>query len=169
MENQPKSLRALFADAENLRKGFETSGLSPISSEFQETLTSAIATYEECLRVASQVSLFSPNESLEDLNSGDLQYLLINYHLAELTQRITSGDRKANVLKARLFYERFLRLLDTYDVLSRSDSKLYETYTDNPNTFSTASTTDAVARRDTKIARFKEEKELKRKLEVCLT
>jgi hypothetical protein len=168
MDGQPRSLRALFADAEVLRQNSETSGLSPISPEFQENLTSAIATYEECLQVASQVSLFSPNESLEDINSGDLQYLLINYHLAELIQRITSGNRKGNVLKARQCYESFLKLLDQYDMFSKSDSRMYEQYTDNPDKFATASTTDAQARRDTKIARFKEEKELKRKLEVCL-
>lgn len=167
MDDQPRSLRVLFSDAEALRKGFETSGLSPTSSEFQENLTSAIATYEECLKVASQVSLFSPNESLEDTNSGDLQYLLINYHLAELIQRITFGNRKANVLKARECYESFLKLLDQYDIFLKADSRMYEQYTDSPGTFATASTTDAQARRDTKIARFKEEKELKRKLEVC--
>lgn len=166
MDEQPRSLRVLFSDAEGLRQGAESSSLSPMSSEFQENLTSAIATYEECLKVARQVSLFSPNESLEDINSGDLQYLLINYHLAELIQRITSGNRKANVLKARQCYESFLKLLDQYDMFSKADSSMYEQYMDSPDTFATASTTNAQARRDTKIARFKEEKELKRKLEV---
>ncbi|QDS73206.1 hypothetical protein FKW77_003047 [Venturia effusa] len=165
MDDQPRSLRALFSDAEALRKRLESSALSPTSSEFQENLTSAIATYEECLKVARQVSLFSPNESLEDINSGDLQYLLINYHLAELIQQLTTGNRKANVLRARQCYESFLKLLDQYDMFSKADSRLYELYTDSPDTFATASTTDAQARRDTKISRFKEEKELKRKLE----
>lgn len=43
---------------------------------------------------------------------------------------------------------------------------MYEQYRDNPNDFSTASLTDAVARRQTKINRFREEKTLKAKLEV---
>jgi hypothetical protein len=47
-----------------------------------------------------------------------------------------------------------------------SDKKLYNTYTESPTTFSTISTTDPSARRGAKIANFKAEKELKKKLEV---
>lgn len=43
--------------------------------------------------------------------------------------------------------------------------RLHRVHEDKAN-FSTASTRDAAARRDAKIARFREEKELKRKLEV---
>jgi hypothetical protein len=57
-------------------------------------------------------------------------------------------------------------LLDSYDILNASDVKLFETYTEDKANFSTANTRDAAARRDAKIARFREEKELKRKLEV---
>lgn len=96
--------------------------------------------------------------------------MAISYQLAELVQKIT-GDvaaRKENLLRARDFYDRFLKLLDSYDVLGKSDSKLYETYVEDRNSFSTASTKDVAARRDAKIARFREEKELKKKLEVSL-
>lgn len=96
--------------------------------------------------------------------------MAISYQLAELVQKIT-GDvaaRKENLLRARGLYDRFLKLLDSYDVLGKSDSKLYETYLEDRNSFSTASTKDVAARRDAKIARFREEKELKKKLEVSL-
>lgn len=92
--------------------------------------------------------------------------MLIDYHLAELLQKITGADRKLHLSKARQSYEKFFKLLDSYDVLSKSDAKLYEKYKESPNFFSTASTTDASARRETKIARFRAEKELKAKLEV---
>lgn len=59
-----------------------------------------------------------------------------------------------------------MKLLDSYDVLSTSDAKLWEAYTEDKEHFSTANTKDAAARRATKIARFREEKELKQKLEV---
>ncbi|OCK73730.1 type 2A phosphatase-associated protein 42 [Lepidopterella palustris CBS 459.81] len=164
MENEPKSLRALFTEAEAKRQELD-SFPNPNSTPFQELLAAAIATYEECLRVVAQVGLFSPNETLDDISSGDLQYMLINYHLAELLLRITGGDRKSYLKDARVDYERFLKLLDSYDILSKSDARLLEKYLDNEDTFSMASTTDAAARRETKISRFKEEKELKRKLE----
>lgn len=68
---------------------------------------------------------------------------------------------------SREHYEKFLKLLDSYDILSREDARLYERYREKPDSFSTASVTDAAARRQTKINRFKEEKALKQKLEVC--
>jgi immunoglobulin-binding protein 1 len=167
MDNQTKSLRQLFVEAEAQRKTLDGFS-STTDSSFQENLASAIAGYEECLRVADAVSLFSPNETLDDLNTNDLQYLLIRYHLAELTLKVTGGDRKANVLKAKEQYERFLKLLDQYDLLSKGDSKLYEEYKENPSSFSIASTNDAYKRREMKIQRFKEEKNLKKKLEARL-
>ena len=51
-------------------------------------------------------------------------------------------------------------------MLSSGDRKLYETYNENPSSFSLAPVNDAAARREVKIARFREEKELKQKLEV---
>jgi immunoglobulin-binding protein 1 len=98
------------------------------------------------------------------------RYMAIAYHLAELAQKVRStdvADRKKNLLRARDYLERFVKLLDSYDVLSKSDAKMWEAYLEDRNQFSTASTKDAEARRNTKIARFREEKELKQKIEVC--
>lgn len=96
----------------------------------------------------------------------------INYHLAELIQKVFTPEvsaRKEHLLQARARYELFLKLLDSYDMLSKGDAKLFESYNEDKQNFSTVSTKDAAARRDVKIARFREEKELKRKLEVHLT
>lgn len=93
----------------------------------------------------------------------------INYHLAELIQKIFNTDvsaREANLLQARIHYERFLKLLDSYDLLEKANAKLLEEYNEDKNNFSTVSTRDAALRRDVKIARFRQEKELKQKLEV---
>lgn len=74
-------------------------------------------------------------------------------------------NRRQALLNAREQFDKFLRLLDSYDILSQADAGLYERYTESPSSFSTASTTDAAARRQTKISRFKDEKALKTKLE----
>jgi len=80
--------------------------------------------------------------------------------------RLNSQDRKSTLQKAREAYERHLTLLDHYEILSTTDKKLYNDYTEAPTTFSTILTKDPNARRDAKIANFKQEKELKKKLEV---
>ena len=68
--------------------------------------------------------------------------------------------------RAQKAYERYLSLLDNYNMLNAKDRRLYERYLDDRDDFSLISTTDAAARRDTKIARYKQENELKLKLEV---
>ncbi|KAF2473916.1 type 2A phosphatase-associated protein 42 [Lindgomyces ingoldianus] len=166
MDDKPRSIRGLFTDADRKRQAIFSSPDSN-STSFQENLNITIATYESCLELSEQVSLFSSNETLDDVSSSDLQYMTICYQLADLVQKIT-GDlsiRKENLLKARGFYERFLKLLDSYDMLGKSDSRLLEAFLENKDQFSTASMKDAAARRGTKVARFREEKELKRKLE----
>ena len=95
------------------------------------------------------------------------RYLLINYRLAGLIQRVAHKDRKNLLARAREAYERYLNQLDQYEILSASDKKLYQQYLESPTTFATISTTDANVRRNAKIANFKQEKDLKKQLEVC--
>jgi hypothetical protein len=66
------SIKSLFASAESKRHGIETA-LDSSGSTFKENLAAAIASYEETRLVADRLSLFSPNETLEDIASGDLQ------------------------------------------------------------------------------------------------
>ncbi|KAK3707473.1 Type 2A phosphatase-associated protein 42 [Vermiconidia calcicola] len=164
MAEGDRSLRSVHEEAEQKRSAIENSYDSK-SSTFQQNLLLAIQLYEQCLSIAHRISLFSPNESLEDISTADLQYLLLNYRIADLIIRVNSRERKASLQRAQKSYERYLRRLDDYDMLSKSDAALLEQYQDAPITFSTASTSDPAARRETKIRRFKEEKVLKQKLE----
>ncbi|PBP21905.1 type 2A phosphatase-associated protein 42 [Diplocarpon rosae] len=161
-----QSIKSLFRLAEQQRKDIEASWDSNTAT-YQQNVAAAIATYDDCLKLADRLSLFSPNETLEDLTSGDLQYLLINYRLADLFLRVSGGDRKATLQKARDAYERYLSLLDQYEILTEPQKKLYTIYTEYPTTFSTINSSDPNARRGAKIANFKLEKELKSKLEFA--
>lgn len=166
MATEAKTLRTVFFEAEAHRKKLETFS-SSTSAEFQENLAAALKGYEDSWKMVQQLSLFSPNEAVDDINSGDLQFLPIDYYIAELIQKATGGDRKLNLLQAVDHYVRFLKLLDSYDILSKPEANFLEQYIEDPTAFSTASTTDPAQRRATKISRFKQEKELKTKLEVC--
>lgn len=168
MDDEPRSLKAVFAAAESKRLALESSAFSPNSPEYADAVSSAVKLYQDSLARASLLSIFSSNESLEDLSTADLPFLLINFHLAELTQRLPSSStqqRKRVLSTARDTYERYLHQLDSYGLLSTRYKKLLEQYTDSPTTFSVISTTDPAARRNTKIAIFKAEKELRAKLD----
>lgn len=184
MADSQSNIRVLFAAGQNQRKRLESSWEAS-NTLYQENVRAAIRTFEECRSLADRIQLFSQNETEDDISSGNLQYgslhpfwrqstdhayryLMIDYYLAELTLRDTTLSRKFILLHAQDAFERFLTLLDTYSLLStKGDSSLYETYLDNRTTFTTAASSDAAARRDTKIARFRQETDLKRKLEVC--
>jgi immunoglobulin-binding protein 1 len=72
MADETQSLRGLFSRAERGREELSSS-YETNSPTYQENLSATIATYEESQKIAEQVSLFSPNESLEDISSSSLQ------------------------------------------------------------------------------------------------
>jgi hypothetical protein len=182
MTERPHSLQALFAAAKVQKKALESS-LEPNSESYRDRVSATIANLEECQKLVSQVSLFSSNESLEDVSTSDLQYgpfiggfilgtdslqrfLTVEYLLAEVLQRSSTPDRENILRQALIEYEKYLTRLDEYELLSTSDKKLFERYLENPSVFALASMNDAANRREVKVARFRQEKELKQKLEV---
>jgi hypothetical protein len=168
MEGESRTLKSSFAVAEEKRLALE--GMYEATSVgYREELEAAIDAYVDCLEQISRLSLFSDNETLEDISTSDMPYLLVNYHLAELIQKTptpTPHDRRRVLNTTREVYERLLHLLDGYGLLDGSQIKLLEQYSEDPTKFSTISTgADAAARRNAKIANFKMEKELRQKLD----
>lgn len=165
--DEPRTLKSIFADAEEKRHALENT-YEAASPRYKDDLSAAIDDYLECLQLISKLSIFSPNESVEDISTSDLPYLLVNFHLAELTQKISAAsphERRTVLDRARDAYERFLHVLDSYALLAPPYAKLLESYTDDPAAFSTVSASDPSARRNAKISNFKAEKELRQKLD----
>lgn len=71
-----QSIKSLFSSAERHRKDIEASW-DANTATYQQNLAATISTYEDCLKLADRLSLFSHNETLEDLTSGDLQYVSV--------------------------------------------------------------------------------------------
>lgn len=73
MSSEDQSIKGLFSKAERAREELAAS-YEPNSPTYQENLENAIATYVQCLKKVEDFSLFSPNETLEDVSSSDIQY-----------------------------------------------------------------------------------------------
>ena len=73
MAMPPSNIRALFATGQTQRKQLESSWEAS-SSLYQENLRAALGTFEECRILADRISMFSQNETEDDVSSGDLQY-----------------------------------------------------------------------------------------------
>jgi hypothetical protein len=167
MAEQPRTLKSVFQSAEGKRLAIEGS-YEMTSLTYQDDIAEALKSYEECIQIIDKVSLFSANESLEDISTSDLPYLLVLYRIAELLQKVSTSsplERRRVLESTREAYEKFLHLLDSYSILAPQDSKILAEYNEDPINFSTISTKDPNARRNAKIANFKAEKQLKQKLE----
>ena len=164
MTDSDFNLRELFDTAKNLAKGLER--LESSSQIYQDKLRRAISTFERCQVVADNISLFSPNETADDISSADLQYLTIDFWLGNLYARQQSSERKSTLQQSQGVYDRYLNRLEDYGLLSNDDKRLWERFQEDKATFSLLGTGDATQRRNTKIARYRQEMELKQQLEV---
>lgn len=84
---------------------------------------------------------------------------------ADVLMKQHGAGRLKTLEVARSSYRSFLSLCESYGLLGDFERKAFLRSADpSPNAFNFHS--DAAARRDSKIARYKQEKELKAKLEV---
>jgi len=72
MSGNQESLRSLYDSGERLRKEIEDS-YDYNSPAYQQRLQTAIRTFRECENLVDQISLFSVNESLEDVVSSEIR------------------------------------------------------------------------------------------------
>lgn len=70
MEDQ--NIKSLYVKAERYRQEIESSYDSSTDT-YRQNLLAAIESYEECRKLVDRLALFSPNESSDDISSGDLQ------------------------------------------------------------------------------------------------
>lgn len=78
----------------------------------------------QCRDLVDRMALFSPNEDLEDVPSSELQYFLIDFHLANLNELRREPALREEMIKQSIdFYRRFLQRCSTYKLISPRDSK----------------------------------------------
>lgn len=124
-----------------------------------DAITTTITHLTQLSTAAAQAALISPNESLDEIPTPSLKYLLLPYLLARAYAQI-HGDayqRHASLTEAQRWLSIFFRRADQLHLMSERerDAALEETPT---------GAMSPAERRETKIARFKKEKEMERKL-----
>ncbi|KIW21493.1 hypothetical protein PV08_02073 [Exophiala spinifera] len=162
-EASEPSLKETYNEAK-LRQT-QLDSLDPRSSSYKDTLQSIIDNFERCRQLIRQLALFSPNEEVEDIATQDLQYLTVDYNLAEMKIKTYSEDRLSSLQASLALLESFLTQLDNYGLLDSSNHKLYERFLEQRHGFRIVSSSNPEEKRKIKITRFQEEKALKQKLE----
>jgi immunoglobulin-binding protein 1 len=69
--DEPQTLRTVFTDAKRQKTALEARP-DTNSDTYRSDVNAAIARFEECQRLVSALSMFSSNELLEDISTGDL-------------------------------------------------------------------------------------------------
>ncbi|EPQ57884.1 TAP42-like protein [Gloeophyllum trabeum ATCC 11539] len=153
------TLSAQFKRA--LATASEAFNLPTIEDKTQDLIRSALADLRHVDARASSLSLFSANETLEDISTRDLAYLFVPYVITEVQGRVRTLDmeeRLAQLLQAQRHLRTFLTNLENYHIITEVELAAYEK--------SAAMMANAAQRREAKIQQYRREKELRGKIEA---
>ncbi|XP_072947512.1 immunoglobulin-binding protein 1 family member C [Epargyreus clarus] len=156
------SLKDVFDIAMKMYKSLEDSNEDTGSEMKQRTIKTAISKFEEATNLVSLSGMFSKNESLEELPTEHLQYLLLPALLGTLVLKICGQSRKEHITVAEVYFKDFLQRCKDYGVtdveIPQPDQAVDKPLNEK------AKITQMVQSREAKIKRYKEMKELEKKL-----
>ncbi|KAI8437998.1 hypothetical protein MSG28_010656 [Choristoneura fumiferana] len=157
-------LQSIFDQAMKLFEKIESGNEATNSDAVQISVKSAISKFEKATNLVSMSGMFSANESMEELPTETLQYLLLPALLGTLSLKLCRQPRKDIVHIAEIYFRDFLQRCKDYGV---TDVEVPQP-TDGPNiervVTEQAKISNMVHSREAKIKRYKEMKELKEKL-----
>ncbi|ODV86315.1 hypothetical protein CANARDRAFT_6802 [[Candida] arabinofermentans NRRL YB-2248] len=170
--NIPLSKR--YSDALKSLSNLQNSPYRKDSKEFQNQLSETLNELKNVKSTLNQLSLFSMNESLDEVDTRYIKYLAMDYHLAQAMENggmsPSGGGPKARLANLKLvdsMYLQFLYTLDNYGVLSEAQSKMLDSFENayDPK-LDEVRVKDGVRRREAKIESYKLEKELEAKVKI---
>lgn len=124
------SLKETYAAAQKQFAKLSRLSIRPDTNEYQSQVSAVALELLRAQRMVSKLSLFSSNESLDDIQTRDIKYLAIEYQLgvvAERRQPLNPSDpESANDNTSRLdtvkaaieYYFEFLKNLNNYGLLN---------------------------------------------------
>ncbi|KAK2466766.1 hypothetical protein APHAL10511_001024 [Amanita phalloides] len=153
------SLSDLFA--KSLSAASRALNLPTVENDIQEMIRSCLKDLKTLESRVAVLSLFSPNEHLEDIGTKDLVYLSVPYVLSEVLGRVRATDTLDRVQllgQEQRLLRHFVSSIENYDIVSETDRALYQRKV----------TRDArpEQKREIKIMQYKKEKNLRAKLEA---
>ncbi|KAJ7256502.1 TAP42-like protein [Mycena haematopus] len=152
-------LSALFS--RGLQDASRAFNQSAFEQSTQDLIQSSLADLKSLNSRIFGLSLFSPNEILEDISTRNLIYLLVPYALAEVQGRVRSAgndERIAFLAQSQKYLNTFISNLENYEIIPESQRTLHA---QDP-----AKITNASSRRDLKIKQYQQEKDLRARIET---
>ncbi|KAF8511153.1 serine/threonine protein phosphatase PP2A-associated protein [Hysterangium stoloniferum] len=153
------SLRGLFTRA--LQDASRALKMVTMEDETQDLVHSSLRDLKVLSEGVDVAGIFSPNETLEDLATGHLPYLLVEYVAAEMQGRLKISDQKERMKALKNSQQHlhvFLQRLHQYEIIPEDDQKVYSKRSYDIK--------DPVKRRELKIKQYKTEKQLRSSIEI---
>eukprot|EP00741_Cyanophora_paradoxa_P019356 tig00021127_g18684.t1 len=140
--------------AHSLMKAIDGSG-PPDPAARAKRLEAAIRAFIDVEVMIDRAALFSRNETMDDVQTNCIKFLLVPAILAELALKNNDRVRRVKTLeRAKALYRRFLAHCDELGILEEADRKAFRRETEG----------DASGVREEKIERFKRDRVAQQKL-----
>ncbi|KAG6833069.1 hypothetical protein H0H87_011813 [Tephrocybe sp. NHM501043] len=152
-------LPTLFA--RSLSTASKASNLPTIDDSTQELVQSSLKDLTTLSSRIAGLSLFSPNETLEDISTADLIYLLVPYILSEVRGRVRTTNREERIVvlkQTQKDLRSFLSYLDNYEIVPSEERALHDRRA--------SAIADPAKRREVKIKQYQKEKGLRARIET---
>lgn len=122
--------------------------------------------FEDSTRLVSAIGMFSSNEKYTEIPTNHLKYLLLPYFLAQLTQKLCSGDRGEIVSTSEIYYKDFLKRCSEYGLAEGTSLQVAKPSNGNDAPANEMAMLMQMAQgRNAKMQKYKQKKELQEKID----
>ncbi|XP_018315511.1 immunoglobulin-binding protein 1 [Mycetomoellerius zeteki] len=172
-KNDPTTLSKLFDNAFEMFNNINATVEPTNSPKVQLDIKRTMHMFEDATRLVSIVDMFSDNETFEEVATENIKYFLLPALLGKLTNQLCIIDDRMHLVKvAEVYFVDFLKRLKAYGLvtnveipeISTGDEK--KEAGDNENTSESRMLENMIIRRNTKLQRYQQEKDLESRLDT---
>lgn len=167
---ETETLPELYNSIVKIQEYVEVAEESTASDSIQCRLKDGIEKTERAINMVNELSLFSSNEDIEEVQTAEIKYMMMSAYMGFFSCLNIHLPRKEAVTKTMMCYKDFLRLCKLYGVVDYNINLAVEEEEDEdienirPVLQRRQDVHAMSAQRNSKIERFKEKKVLKTKV-----
>ncbi|XP_060068043.1 immunoglobulin-binding protein 1-like [Ylistrum balloti] len=167
---QAERLPDLFENVWKAWEFLESTQEDTNSYSVQKEAIKGLTDGEKAIKMVNDLALFSSNESIEEVTTNELRYMLLPAFMGYFIQKRVTKDRLQLVRTGKAYFEDFLRQCKTYRVVkvnAHLDDDEKEEVSENgvvPVARGPPGMMKMISDRESKIKAFKEQKELEVRL-----
>ncbi|KAH8328028.1 hypothetical protein KR067_003175 [Drosophila pandora] len=157
---EDKKLSDIFLSGWNLFDELEVTELPFNGSEFQNKVKTAMGFFEEATVIVNQVSMFSPNELIDEVSTDSLPFMLLPYFLGKLTTKINNPHSTEALDLGEIYFKDHLQRCQEYELCEAPKSKVAAPDSQAAGRSEQRELMEAAFNRNDKIAQYRKMKEI---------